>query len=60
MDAVREKLSELWEMLQDALPDLLRTWPLPALPHMRLGPPDSKDNALMVRDCPRLSRRMCP
>jgi hypothetical protein len=46
-----EKLSELWEMLQDAFPDLLRTWPTPALQQMRLGPPDSPDNQLMVRLC---------
>jgi hypothetical protein len=50
MDKILGILSELWEMLQDALPDLLRPWPAPALRHMRLSPPGSQDNALMVRD----------
>jgi alpha-amylase len=48
MDLLLERISELWEMLQDLLPDLLRVWPTPALQHMRLGPPDSADNPLMV------------
>jgi alpha-amylase len=52
MGNILQTLSDLWEMLQDMLPDLLRTWPAPALQHMRLGPPDSQDNALMVRDPP--------
>jgi hypothetical protein len=49
MDALLDRLLELWETFLSMLPDVLQSWSSPALEHMRLAPEGFEGNPLMVR-----------